>query len=98
MPNCQNCDFKWSWLDTAKIGFKNNKKCPNCGERQYISPRSRTGTYGFVIVPLIIFMFSRPLFDLSSSVYILLGILLILTMFIFLPYGIKLSNEQEPLW
>ena len=25
MPNCQNCGYQWSWLDTAKIGFINNK-------------------------------------------------------------------------
>lgn len=98
MPNCQNCNFKWGWFDTVKIGFMNNKKCPNCGEKQFIKPQSRKGVYAIYLVPLIVFLFSRPLFDLSMLVYVSIGILFIIALTIIIPYTIKLSNEQEPLW
>ena len=98
MPNCQNCDYKWSWLDTAKIGFINNKKCPNCNERQYVSPRLSKGIYAIYFISLIVLLASRPLFDLSSTVFISLGALFVLVMTIIIPFTVKLTNEQEPLW
>lgn len=98
MPNCENCNYKWSWLDTAKIGFKNNKKCPNCGERQYVSQKAGNRYYAIYFFLLIALVFSRPLFDLSNTIFIPLGILFIVGMLINIPYTIKLSNEQKPLW
>lgn len=98
MPNCQNCGYKWSWLDTVKIGLRNNKKCPNCKKRQYVSPQWGKRNYAIYLLPMFIILFSRPLFNLSDVVFHLLAILFIVSMVIITPYTIKLSNEQEPLW
>lgn len=94
MPNCQNCNYKWSWFDTVKIGFMNNKKCPNCEERQSIKPQTSKGIYALYIIPLIIILFSRPLFDGSTPAFLFF----VLALTLILPYTIKLSSEQEPLW
>lgn len=98
MPNCQNCDYKWSWFDTFKIGVTNNKKCPNCGEGQYVMLQKSKAIYFVFFASLIVLLFSRPFFDLSDTVYISFGILFALIMFVIMPYTIKLSNEQKPLW
>lgn len=98
MPNCQNCNYKWSWFDTVKIGFMNNKKCPNCEERQYIKPQANRRIYAFYILPWIVLLFSRPLFDWSTLVFVSIGLLFVLAITLLIPYTIKLSNEQEPLW
>ncbi|MDE0583390.1 hypothetical protein ON064_10130 [Planococcus sp. A6] len=98
MPSCENCNYQWSWLDTAKIGFKNNKICPNCGERQYVSQKAGYKFYAIYFLLLMVLVFSRTLFDLSNIFYIPLGVLLIIGTFFFIPYSIKLSNEQKPLW
>ena len=98
MPNCQNCNYKWSWFDTVKIGFMNNKKCPNCEERQFIKPQASRGIYAFYIFPWIVLLFSRPLFDWSTPVFLSIGFVFILALTMIIPYTIKLSNEQEPLW
>lgn len=98
MPKCQNCDHTWSWLGTVKIGIKNNKKCSNCGKRQYVSAKSGKKQYAVYFFLLIALVFSRPLFDLSNMLYIPIGALFIIGMFMHIPYTIQLSNEQKPIW
>lgn len=98
MPNCQNCNYTWSRIDSLKVGFMNNKKCPNCGERQFIKPQASKGIYALYIIPLIVLLFSRPIFDWSMLVFLSTGFFFVLALTIILPYTIKLSSEQEPLW
>lgn len=98
MPNCQNCNYKWSWFDTVAIGFKNNKNCPNCGERQYVTPKTQLEVSLFTFIPLFLFIFLNSFFDLKNIVFISFVTLFILGMFIYIPFTIKLSNEQKPLW
>lgn len=98
MPKCQNCNCEWSYWDTVKIGFKNNKNCPNCKERQYVSTDSAKKSYAVYFFLLVALIFSRPLFDLNNVIYVLFGIVFILGIVITYPRTIKLSNEQKPLW
>lgn len=98
MPSCENCKYKWSWLDTIKIGFKGVKKCTSCGKRQYISQKPGNVYYYIYFFLLITLLSSLPLFDLSYLVSIFIATLFIIGMIAFIPYTIKLSNEQEPLW
>lgn len=98
MPNCQKCNHQWSWFDTVKIGFINNKKCPNCGERQYVSPQPQKKVFLLYFIPFILIVFLRPLFNLDDTVYFLLSASIILCLLIYIPFSIKLSNEQKPLW
>lgn len=98
MPICQNCTHQWSWPDTVIIGFKNNKNCPHCGERQYVTPNSQKVISLFTYIPLIIFIFLNSIYDLANIVFLSFITLFVLGMFIYIPYTIKLSNEQKPLW
>lgn len=98
MPNCQNCNYQWSWLETLKLSFKSNKLCSNCQKRQYVSVKSRKGPYFFYMIPVILLLASGSLFDLDPVIFILLGILVVLLLLAVLPFTIKLSNKQEPLW
>lgn len=98
MPSCQNCNCQWSWIETLKLSFKGNKLCSNCSKRQYVSVKSRTGPYFFYMIPVVILVASGSLFDWVQVFYILSGILLVLFLLVILPFTIKLSNKQEPLW
>lgn len=98
MPNCQNCNYQWSWFETMKIGFMNNRKCPNCQERQYVKPHTSKAVFALYILALIVLLFSRPLFDLSIPVFISIGFVFVLALTLIIPYTIKLANRQEPLF
>ncbi|WP_019413815.1 TIGR04104 family putative zinc finger protein [Paenisporosarcina sp. TG20] len=99
MPNCQSCGQEWSWGDTFKIGFKyDGKKCPKCGEKQYISKKSRNKTSMISLISIVIIFFSRPFFDLSVATHLLFAIPILVIVTIITLYSIKLSNVQEPLW
>lgn len=60
MVKCTNCNYKWKAKDVRAVGFsKNGKECPNCGEKQYISSKTkRMFTLGWLsLVFIIIFPF-----------------------------------------
>ncbi|MGM0899219.1 MAG: TIGR04104 family putative zinc finger protein [Bacillota bacterium] len=98
MPHCENCGTKWSWSDTLKIGFKNNRKCPSCGERQYVVPNFSTKTYALYLLPLLTLIVLNIFFEFPLGVYIALAAPYILIVIALIPYTIKLSSEQKPLW
>jgi len=100
MPNCQNCTSKWSWSDAFKLSFSPFKgsKCAKCKQNQFISTKSRLLSSiisGVGVFSLILF---TTLLDVSLPVYLSFGTLLILAVITTIPYSIKLSSEQEPLW
>ena len=100
MPVCQNCGYEWSWRETAKIGigFKYSKKCPNCNKKQYVVPNMRRDIGFYYFIPSILLLIFDAIFQLSTKVFLSIGILFVLVIVITFPYTIKLSNEQEPLW
>ena len=98
MPHCENCGTKWSWADTLKIGFKNNKKCTNCGERQYVVPDLSLKTYILYLLPVITLIVLNILFEFSTGLFIALATPYILVAIVFMPYTIKLSTKQKPIW
>ncbi|KIL53532.1 hypothetical protein KP77_05080 [Jeotgalibacillus alimentarius] len=101
MPNCKNCQYKWSFFETMKIGFANSRKCPNCGVKQYVSTKSRKSVYMIYMIPLIILLFVRPLLEsigMNSFFSITLVVLFMIAYILYIPYTVRLSNEQEPLW
>lgn len=67
MRKCQNCGYKWKAKEIWTLGFsKSGKKCPNCGEKQYISVETQgIFTLGYIsLICVIIFPF---LIKLSSK-------------------------------
>lgn len=100
MPECQNCNYKWSWKTAFKKAMKFNSgiECPNCGRKQYVTTKSRIrgSIIGSLSGPIIIF--SSMIFDLDLLATIAFGLLLIVLVTLTTPYTIELSNDNKPLW
>ncbi|TWT06498.1 hypothetical protein FQV26_01405 [Planococcus sp. CPCC 101016] len=78
MPHCQNCGRRWGLKDTWEIVFNfgdsKGRKCPECGETQYISKKSRnrSGIIGILMLVLIVLL--RPLFGDGLGAAMLMAI------------------------
>lgn len=98
VPNCQACNHKWSFIDTFKIGLKSNgKKCPNCGEEQYISKKSRTKISIMTLVAVMLGVFVGILFEQDFGVVLISLLPMILAFMFAILYSIELSNTNEPM-
>ncbi|WP_399208216.1 TIGR04104 family putative zinc finger protein [Sutcliffiella rhizosphaerae] len=98
-PTCHQCNKQWKYKETwkASLTFKQEMKCPNCGEVQFLTKNARQKIsflmffVSLLNLPLIIFAFEMkfgiPL--LVFSYFILIS---------FYPYIYRLSSENEPLW
>lgn len=99
MPTCQNCQTTWTWKDAFKKQFNlmGIMTCPYCGKKQYYSARfrKRSGAIPFIMISII--MLGNLLFGPSKYILGLLPII-VLGIFIFSPFFIELSNEEEPLF
>lgn len=95
MPHCENCGTEWSWGNAFKISFLNKRKCPECGEMQYVHSDLSPKKY----IPLLIVMLIAPLIraylSIPNAVYILFFAVLSLLALIFLPYTIKLQSQPK---
>lgn len=98
MPTCEKCQTEWTWKDSQKaiFQFKKGLKCPYCGETQYqtSSSQKRTSLVGMaplLMLPVVIFIDS---WFLTISLILLASI----SHLSLIPFFMKLSNEEEPLW
>lgn len=98
MPHCENCRTKWNWSESLKVGFTNNRKCPNCGERQYVVPNLSLKTYVLYLLPVISLIVLDLFFELPIGVFIAFAVPYILIAITLMPYTIKLSSEQKAIW
>lgn len=99
MPSCDSCKQRWSWKETMKSSFTLNPamKCPKCGERQYLTKKSRKRMLLFnwlILTPLLLNMF----FDLSFFFLLFLIIFLFVLSISLMPFNMELTEEEEPLW
>lgn len=99
MPTCMNCGRKWSWLNSLKkiSSFRKSMKCSHCGEIQYQSSSSRNVTSLLVLLPIITIPISA-LFNLNLIHILLFNLSLFAVVILLIPYFLKLSNKDEPLW
>ena len=99
MPTCKNCGRKWSWFDSIKklLRFRKKMKCNHCGEIQYQSTSSRNTTSLFVLFPIITIPFS-VLFNLSPTSVLLLELAIIVVVILLMPFFLKLTDKDEPIW
>lgn len=99
MPTCQSCHKEWSFGETFRKSFTldTTLTCPHCGEKQYITTKSRKRMSVLVFfIPLI--MLLRLVFTLSPLLTIILFVGITTMIFISYPYLTELSNEEQPLW
>ncbi|WP_212921721.1 TIGR04104 family putative zinc finger protein [Ornithinibacillus bavariensis] len=96
MPTCKSCGTEWAWKQTVKKTFS-NMKCPHCGEKQYLTARSRKKSSVVAFLAPLTLLFSF-IVNFSSIVTIILLIGLSIVWFGLSPCIVELSNEEEPLW
>ncbi|TLS37111.1 TIGR04104 family putative zinc finger protein [Pseudalkalibacillus caeni] len=99
MPACQNCGYTWKRKETTlkMLTFKSSYRCPNCLQKQYLSAetRKRSSLYSlpfFLIIPFL------AAFNIHFSVTLVIAVVYLVFYISYLPFTIKLSNENEPLW
>ncbi|MFS0821841.1 TIGR04104 family putative zinc finger protein [Bacillus sp. 1P02SD] len=99
MPTCQKCNKKWSWKQTFKKSFTltNALTCPNCGEKQYITPRTRKISTVISFIATFLGLFLNFYFDSPHVVlFIMLGFLSLII--VIYPFYLETSNKEEPLF
>lgn len=99
MPTCQNCGYTWSFRDTLKVAYtfdgNSGEKCSNCGEKQYVSKRSRnkTGIIGVITVILSAILFT--FLDQDGGTSLLIAIPIVILLMLVSLFLTELSNERE---
>lgn len=95
MRTCQKCNRKWTYKKTLKNSFILDNKliCPHCGEKQYVTFRTRRITFMATILIITFTLLSNLLFGPSFVLgFILIGfILLVLGLY---PFWVELSNKK----
>lgn len=99
MPTCTNCQHEWSWKEAVKSSFRLTPtlKCPTCGERQYLTKKSRKRMVFFnwvVLIPLVLNAF----IELGFFFFLCLTFFFLLLSISLLPFNMELAKEEEPLW
>ncbi|SFD41263.1 cxxc_20_cxxc protein [Lentibacillus persicus] len=96
MPSCEKCGHTWSWKQTLKKSFTLDPamKCPNCGEKQYQTRKSRkkSSFLTFIIISPLLLNF---LFDIPGVILLSLFPVLFLAVMAIHPFLIKLSSKEE---
>ncbi|WP_035512847.1 TIGR04104 family putative zinc finger protein [Halalkalibacillus halophilus] len=103
MDICKSCEYQWSYKESLKmLGFKRGVKCPNCGQKQYLTTESIW--YGSMLFILIYFFAWIPLralyfyYDLPLVLIIVIAVILLFIPLLLWPKYMKLSNKEEPLF
>src|SRR5690625_1262694 len=99
MPICQNCDEKWTWMETVKKSFTLDHwmNCPHCGEKQYVSKSARVKGSIFLFLP-IVSMFTVIWLDISLQASLIIVLVFSIIIFSLYPLTLRLSNEEETFW
>jgi len=94
LPICQHCHTEWTYKDTVGSLFR--LQCSYCGKKNHFSRQFRWREPIFFLLVMGINFFILPILNISFILKILI-ISLILFMYIAtLPFGLKLTKEEEP--
>lgn len=96
MARCTKCQTEWTFKDKVKTftNLDGSAKCPNCGEKQYISLKSkRQGSMLSMIV--ILAMFVPVFFNTPLMVHIIIALFAVVTVLLLQVSIIKLSGKEE---
>ncbi|MBO0602809.1 hypothetical protein I2483_14160 [Sporosarcina sp. E16_3] len=99
MPNCNSCGRKWNWKNAfiKYLRFNRGVECPYCGEKQYVTPKSRKRT-GLISIAPTLTLIPAVQFEIHWTIVIsILSVTAVLVMFLSL-YMIELTNKDKPLW
>lgn len=93
---CTKCQTEWTFKDKVRTftNLDGSAKCPNCGEKQYLSLKSkRQGAMLSMIV--ILAMFVPAFFDTPLMVHIIIGLTAVVIVLLLQVSLIKLSGKEE---
>ncbi|WP_213810672.1 TIGR04104 family putative zinc finger protein [Jeotgalicoccus sp. WY2] len=96
MARCTKCQTEWTFKDKVRTftNLDGSAKCPNCGEKQYLSLKSkRQGSMLSMIV--ILAMFVPGFFDTPLMVHIIIGLIAVVIVLLLQVSLIKLSGKEE---
>lgn len=96
MPTCENCGYTWTWKESLRKSFTlaPEMECPNCGENQYQTQKSKmkSGLLNiFITLPLLINIFLDISGVLLLSLIPALG-LLVMSLY---PFLMEISSKEE---
>lgn len=93
LPECSTCNYQFKWKELSI--FSRRKKCPQCGNFQYITTHSgwKIGAIGVVAAFLLIFI---RIYSFYWSLF--LGTLFFIVFIAIVPYYIELTDEEQPLF
>lgn len=96
MTRCTKCQTQWTFKDKIRMftnldGFA---KCPNCGEKQYISLKSKRQASMLSMI-VILAMFVPGFFDTPLMVHIIIGLIAVVIVLLLQVSLIKLSGKEE---
>ncbi|WP_349774097.1 TIGR04104 family putative zinc finger protein [Sporosarcina aquimarina] len=96
MSTCQNCNNMWNWKQTIRktTTLDPAMTCPNCGEKQYQTQKSKkriSFLTVIILLPLLIQTFS------DIPVIMLLSLLPVIAVIVFLlyPFFVELSSKER---
>lgn|SRR5690625_4836622 len=96
MPTCENCQQKWSYVETFKVPFTldQRKPCPHCGVDQYVTRKTRSRTF-FITFLAITIIFTLNIWLGPSLINILIAIFIIPLYAIIYPFLVDLASEPN---
>ncbi|MYL57578.1 hypothetical protein GLW20_08675 [Virgibacillus halodenitrificans] len=96
LPECWSCDYVFKWRELLFL-LDGRKKCPNCGERQYITTQSnwKLGVYG---IPLPLIPFILNVFNVTWTLTGFITFLSLIVYLSFIPFKLEFTNNRQPLF
>ncbi|MFJ7367746.1 TIGR04104 family putative zinc finger protein [Peribacillus frigoritolerans] len=98
MPTCQQCGYKWGWIEAFLKMFTVKKKlrCSSCDSSQYVSKKTRMLLSLFIFISLLIV----PLisYGVPKGYVLAFEIVAYALVIILMPFIYKLSNKDEQMW
>nr|WP_289038624.1 TIGR04104 family putative zinc finger protein [uncultured Allobacillus sp.] len=99
MFQCKHCSYEYTYKESLGMASSTGvgKRCPNCGETNYYTARSRRKGM-FITMLSVLFVFTLNFFEVPM--YISIGILFILLIgyYLLFPFLFELTDQEDPLW
>lgn len=96
MARCTECQTEWTFKDKARTltNLDGSAKCPNCGEKQYISLKSKRQASMLSMI-VILAMFVPVFFNTPIVTHITIGVIAAVIVLLLQVSLIKLSGKEE---
>ncbi|HBV24096.1 MAG TPA: hypothetical protein DEB42_10000 [Jeotgalicoccus sp.] len=96
LTRCTKCQTQWTFKDKIRMftNLDGSAKCPNCGEKQYISLKSKRQASMLSMI-VILAMFVPVFFNTPIVTHITIGVIAAVIVLLLQVSLIKLSGKEE---